>query len=64
MGRRHGSDPLLPWLWPRLAATVPIRPLAWEPSLKRKKAERCAEFGKWKQRLGQVNYGAQAGDEQ
>ena len=31
VGRRHGLDPVLLWLWPRLAATDPIRPLAWEP---------------------------------
>ena len=31
VGRRHGSDPALLWLWRRLAATAPIRPLAWEP---------------------------------
>ena len=30
-GRRHGSDPALLWLWPSLAATAPIRSLAWEP---------------------------------
>ena len=29
--RRRGLDPALLWLWSRLAATVPIRPLAWEP---------------------------------
>ena len=40
---RHGSDPKLLWLWCRPAATVPIRPLAWEPpyamdvALKRRK---------------------------
>ena len=27
---RHGSDLALLWLWHRLAATAPIRPLAWE----------------------------------
>ena len=27
----HGSDPELLWLWHRLAAVAPIRPLAWEP---------------------------------
>ena len=27
---RCGSDPKLLWLWPRPAATAPIRPLAWE----------------------------------
>ena len=26
-----GLDPTLLWLWHRLAATAPIRPLAWEP---------------------------------
>ena len=30
-GCRHGSDPVLLWLWRRLVATAPIRPLAWEP---------------------------------
>ena len=28
---RHGSDPTLLWLWHRLVAIAPIRPLAWEP---------------------------------
>ena len=31
VGCRRGSDPALLWLWCRLAATAPIRPLAWEP---------------------------------
>jgi len=31
VGHRRGSDPILLWLWSRLAATAPIRPLAWEP---------------------------------
>ena len=26
-----GLDPTLLWLWHRLAATAPIRPIAWEP---------------------------------
>ena len=30
VGRRHGSDLTLLWLWCRPAATAPIRPLAWE----------------------------------
>ena len=30
VGCRPGSDPKLLWLWCRLAAAVPIRPLAWE----------------------------------
>ena len=31
VGHRRSSDPALLWLWCRLAATAPIRPLAWEP---------------------------------
>ena len=27
----RGSNPALLWLWHRPVATVPIRPLAWEP---------------------------------
>ena len=30
VGQRCGSDPMLLWLWHRLAATAPIGPLAWE----------------------------------
>ena len=30
VGRRHGSDLALLWLWYRPAATAPIGPLAWE----------------------------------
>ena len=31
VGYRCGSDPAWLWLWHRLEATAPIRPLAWEP---------------------------------
>ena len=31
LGRRCGSDLALLWLWHRLVATAPIKPLAWEP---------------------------------
>ena len=31
VGHRHGLDPLLLWLWHRLAAIAPIGSLAWEP---------------------------------
>ena len=31
IGRTRNSNPVLLWLWCRLAATAPIRPLAWEP---------------------------------
>ena len=30
VGHRCGSDLVLLWLWCRLAAVAPIRPLAWE----------------------------------
>ena len=30
VGCRRGSDLALLWLWYRLAATAPIRPLAWK----------------------------------
>ena len=32
VGCRLSSDPVLLWLWYRLAAVAPIGPLAWEPS--------------------------------
>ena len=31
VGHRRGSDSELLWLWHSLAATAPIKPLAWEP---------------------------------
>ena len=46
VGQRCGSDLVLLWLWCRLAATAPIRPLAWEPpyamgaALKRQKTKK------------------------
>ena len=30
VGRRHGADLVLLWLWHKPAATAPIWPLAWE----------------------------------
>ena len=45
VGYRHGSDPVLLWLWCRPAATAPIQLLAWEPpyamgaALKRQKTK-------------------------
>ena len=46
VGHRHGSDPVLLWLWRRPAATSPAGPLAWEPpyaecaALKRQKTKK------------------------
>ena len=31
VGHRRGLDPMLLWLWCRLASTALIRSLAWEP---------------------------------
>ena len=45
VGHRRGSDPVLLWLWRRLATVAPIRPPAWEPpwatdaALKRQKTK-------------------------
>ena len=50
VGRRCGLDPVLVWLWCRLAATAPVRPLAWEPpcatgtALKRQKKKKKKKF--------------------
>ena len=47
VGRRHGLDPALLWLWRRPAAVALIRPLVWEPpyatgaALKKKKKDKC-----------------------
>jgi len=46
-GCRRSSDPALLWLWCRLAATAPIRPLAWEPPYA---AEAALEMAKRKKR--------------
>ena len=43
VGSRHGSDPALLWLWCRLAATAPIRPLAWEPPYDARAAQEMAK---------------------
>ena len=31
VGHRHGSDPILLWLWCRPAAVASIQPQAWKP---------------------------------
>ena len=49
VGRRHGSDLAVLWVWCKPAATAPIRPLAWEPpyatgsALKRQKKKERKE---------------------
>ena len=50
IGRRHGLDPALLWLWCRLATAVPIRPLAQEHpyaigvAIKRKKIKNISSI--------------------
>ena len=52
VGHRRSLDPALLWLWCRLAATAPIRPLAWElpcalrAALKRPKKKKKVFFKK------------------
>ena len=43
VGCRHGLDHALLWLWCRLAATAPIRPLAWEPPYAVRAAQEMAK---------------------
>ena len=51
IGRRHGLDLALLWLWYRPAATALIQPLAWEPpyavgvALRRQKKKRTGKSG-------------------
>jgi len=49
VGRRCGSDPVLLWLWCRLAATAPIQPLAWEPPYAEGEAQEKTKKQKSKQ---------------
>ena len=49
VGRRRGSDPVLLWLWRRLAAAVAqIGPLAWEPPCAAGSAQEIAKRQKKK----------------
>ena len=43
VGRRHGSDPALLWLWCRPEATALFRLLAWEPPYAAGAAQEIAE---------------------
>ena len=45
VGRRCSSDLALLWLWRRLAATAPTRPLAWDPPYA---PEKTKEKSKWR----------------
>ncbi len=54
VGHRRGLDRALLWLWRRLAATAPIRPLAWEPSYATGAAQEMAKRQKQKNKKGFV----------
>ena len=40
VGHRRSPDPVLLWLWCRLAAVAPIQSLAWEPPYGPKKKKK------------------------
>ena len=57
VGCRRCLDPTLLWLWCRLVATAPIRPLAWEPPYATAAALQKAKRKKKKQkklRIGRI----------
>ena len=51
VGRRHGSDPALLWLWHRPVATALIQLLAWEPPCAAGAAQEIAKKTKKKKAL-------------
>ena len=63
VGCRRGSDPALLWLWCRLAATAPIRLLAWEPPYAEGAALEKAKRPKKKKKVnGDLNSGGGSGN--
>ena len=48
VGRRHGSDPTLLWLWRKPVAAALIRPLAWESPYAARAAQEIAKRQKKK----------------
>ena len=54
VGQRFSSDPALLWLWYKLAATGPIRPLAWEPPYAADAALKRQKTGKKKKKKKDV----------
>ena len=67
VGRRRSLDPALLWLWHRLPAVVPIRPLAWElpyalgMALKKKKKKKATGIKGSKKVRGQEKPKGRAG---
>ena len=56
VGHRHGLDSVLLWLWRRLAATAPIRPLAWESPYAAGAAQEMANRQKQQQQQQQNSF--------
>ena len=54
VGGRIGLNPALLWLWRRLAATAPIRPLAWERPYAMGVAQEIAKRQKKKKKKGKI----------
>ena len=54
VGRRHGSDPMLLWLWCRPLAIALIRPLTWEPPYATGVAQEIAKKTKKKKKFKNV----------
>ena len=54
MSHRRGLDPVLLWLWRSLAATAPIRPLAWEPPYAAGAAQEMAKKRQKKKKKGKI----------
>ena len=55
VGRRHGSDPALLWLWRRLVATALIRPLTWEPPYAAGATQEMAKRPKKKKEYSEIS---------
>ena len=54
VGHRRSSDLALLWLWRRLAAVAPVRPLAWEPPYAMGAAPKRQKTKKKKKKKGAV----------
>ena len=55
VGHRCSSDPKLLWLWCRLTAVAPIRPLGWEPPYAQGVAQKKKQKKKKESQSQQIN---------
>ena len=56
VGRRHGLDLALLWLWHRPVAVAPIQPLVWEPPYAAGSPEKQKEGKKEKRNMGLYHF--------